>query len=234
MSKCEQLPTIECRFKTNCYRKDRNHFTKFAHSHIQNIVQVGKQNGKYMIPNELNFRSDIIQFQCEIVEKLFFNLISDQADKKLAVTKQGEENARLVKDNGVLSEVLLKGTKHPKATEMKMSHSSSLSSSASNETIKENKEKKRDPKVKYSTDVHEYFDVVAPRGDMARKLVNAAPYNFFLTTITSSIPTHSEPLSVTFMELLDESLGKLENSVQINFVVDFSWLMTNYYFAGQE
>lgn len=46
--------------------------------------------------------------------------------------------------------------------------------------------------------IHDYISVVNPRGQMAAKLVAAAPYNFFLTTITSSKPTHSEPLSITF------------------------------------
>lgn len=82
--------------------------------------------------------------------------------------------------------------------------------------------------------VHQYFDVVAPKGQMMKKLEAAAPYNFFLTAITDSKPTHSQPETVTFMELLDESLGELESSVQINFMVDISWLMANYYFAGQE
>lgn len=45
--------------------------------------------------------------------------------------------------------------------------------------------------------IHDYISVVLPKGNMAEKLKNAAPYNFFLTTITSSPATHHEPLSVT-------------------------------------
>lgn len=33
-------------------------------------------------------------------------------------------------------------------------------------------------------------------------------------------------------EILDESLGQIESSVQINFMVDIGWLLGHYYFAG--
>ena len=64
-----------------------------------------------------------------------------------------------------------------------------------------------------------YLHVIMPKGKMAAKLKNAAPYNIFLTTVTDSKPTHTDPLSVTFLELLDPSLGELESSVQFNFMV---------------
>ena len=86
----------------------------------------------------------------------------------------------------------------------------------------------------FTKNVHEYFSVVAEKGKMAEKLRKAAPYNFFLTTVTESPVTHNEPLSVTFMELLDPSLGDLESSVQINFMVDLGWLLAQYYFTGNE
>lgn len=46
--------------------------------------------------------------------------------------------------------------------------------------------------------IQDYISVVNPRGQMAAKLAAAAPYNFFLTTITASQRTHAEPLSITF------------------------------------
>ncbi|XP_029713735.2 probable tyrosyl-DNA phosphodiesterase isoform X2 [Aedes albopictus] len=82
--------------------------------------------------------------------------------------------------------------------------------------------------------IEDYYPVVAPRGQMAAKLAAAAPYNYFLTTITDAKVTHLEPLSITFQELLDSSLGELECSVQMNFMVDIGWLMGHYFFAGYE
>ncbi|XP_052890369.1 probable tyrosyl-DNA phosphodiesterase [Anopheles moucheti] len=80
----------------------------------------------------------------------------------------------------------------------------------------------------------DFFFVVAPRGRMADKLAAAAPYNFFLTTITDSQPTHTEPLSITFQELLDPSLGELECSLQMNYLVDIDWLLKHYSLAGYQ
>lgn len=82
--------------------------------------------------------------------------------------------------------------------------------------------------------IEDVFKVVAPKGLMAKKLENAAPYNFFLTTISDSKPTHSEPLSVTFQELLDPSLGDLDSSIQINFMIDVGFLMAQYIYSGNE
>lgn len=77
-----------------------------------------------------------------------------------------------------------------------------------------------------------YFPTVLPRGQTAEKLKKAAPYNMFLTTVTDSPATYVDPLSVTFLDLLDPSLGELESSVQINFVVDINWLLAQYSVAG--
>lgn len=62
--------------------------------------------------------------------------------------------------------------------------------------------------------IHDYISVVNPRGQMAAKLVAAAPYNFFLTTITSSKPTHSEPLSITFQGKLS-ACNDITNIIKI-------------------
>lgn len=77
----------------------------------------------------------------------------------------------------------------------------------------------------------QYLPVILPRGRMAEKLRNAAPYNVFLTTVTAAPETYSDPLSVTFQELLDPSLGELESSVQFNFMVDIGWTLAQYAFA---
>lgn len=80
--------------------------------------------------------------------------------------------------------------------------------------------------------MHEYLSVILPRGQMADKLKKAAPYNVFLTTVAAAPETHSDPLSVTFQELLDPSLGDLESSVQFNFMIDIGWLLAHYAFAS--
>lgn len=77
-----------------------------------------------------------------------------------------------------------------------------------------------------------FLKVVAPKGKMAEKHAKSAPYYLFYTTITSARETHNQPLSITFQEILDISLGELRSSLQINFMVEAGWLLAQYYFAG--
>lgn len=101
------------------------------------------------------------------------------------------------------------------------------------------KELKEKEKIKTSSTAPEipsqlkqHFPLVVPRNRMAQKIRSAAPYNFFLTSITSSRSTHSDEHFVTFQEILDPSLGELVSSIQINFTVDFEWLLGQYKIAG--
>ena len=64
--------------------------------------------------------------------------------------------------------------------------------------------------------------------DIASKIKAASPLHYFLSTITSVASTKSEPLSLTFADLLDPSLGILKESIQINFMVELGWLLAQY------
>lgn len=63
---------------------------------------------------------------------------------------------------------------------------------------------------------------------MDQKLQSAYPYNFFLNKITET----SDPRDITFQDIFDKSLGELESSVQLNYWVDFPWLIHQYAMAG--
>ncbi|XP_059609535.1 probable tyrosyl-DNA phosphodiesterase isoform X2 [Phlebotomus argentipes] len=92
----------------------------------------------------------------------------------------------------------------------------------------------KDLESRSEKNIHDYIKVVLPKGKMEEKLRAAAPYNFFLTAITDSPATHTHPQTITFQEILDKSLGELECSLQINFMVDVGWLLGHYYFAGYD
>ncbi|XP_033609930.1 probable tyrosyl-DNA phosphodiesterase isoform X2 [Cryptotermes secundus] len=77
-------------------------------------------------------------------------------------------------------------------------------------------------------------EVLARRKGFASKLAESSPYNFFLTAICDSPPTHKEALSISFHELLDPTLGDLDSSLQINFMVELDWLMEMYKVYGNE
>lgn len=72
------------------------------------------------------------------------------------------------------------------------------------------------------------------RKGFAFRLAEAGPYNFFLTAVRDSQPTHIETLSIRFHELLDPSMGDLDSSLQINFMVELDWLLEMYKVYGHE
>lgn len=76
------------------------------------------------------------------------------------------------------------------------------------------------------------YDIPHVKGQTIKKFEASEPYNLFLTAIVQTPETHSDLLSVTMQDLLDPSLGELESSVQINFMVDCEWLMRHYKLAG--
>ncbi|XP_049825811.1 probable tyrosyl-DNA phosphodiesterase isoform X2 [Aethina tumida] len=67
---------------------------------------------------------------------------------------------------------------------------------------------------------------------MLEKLVRTAPYNLFFTTISKSPETSKQNNSATFTDILCPSLGKLEESLQINFMLDINWLLEQYKVRG--
>ncbi|CAH2101303.1 unnamed protein product [Euphydryas editha] len=88
------------------------------------------------------------------------------------------------------------------------------------------------PLVPPTKRAEDFLKVVIPRGGMAAKHAASAPYHIFYTTISDARETHRQPYSITFLEILDSSLGELKCSLQINFMVEIGWLLSQYYFAG--
>lgn len=78
------------------------------------------------------------------------------------------------------------------------------------------------------------FNLPYTKGQAIKKFEASHPYNYFLTTIVSSPETHTERFSISFQEILDVSLGDLDSSLQINFMLDFPWLLKHYQLQGHE
>lgn len=203
-------PTNCCQYGEKCFRKNPHHFMEYFHKHLDKIIEQNENQNdikQYKIPDELLPQKTLILDQIKIINDLF--------------PKQPKE------------EPIAKKNKSNEVNTMSMPSSSKSSNQIYNSTKVETLSKNDESTSKRNTvDIHQYIKVVAPKGRMKEKLDAAAPFNYFLTTITSSPPTHSEPLSITFLEILDPSLGDLECSVQINFMVELGWLLGQYHFAG--
>lgn len=70
------------------------------------------------------------------------------------------------------------------------------------------------------------------KGEMAKKLDNAKPYNIFMPNVFPIRQTHSEPLAITLLELYDISLGEIECSLQISYMVDVEWFLDQLQILG--
>ena len=64
--------------------------------------------------------------------------------------------------------------------------------------------------------------------DVERKLLAMSPMNLFFNKVRSSPKTHNDKRSLHFTDLLHPSLGNLQSSLQINFMVEYEWLMMSY------
>ncbi|XP_063986125.1 probable tyrosyl-DNA phosphodiesterase [Diachasmimorpha longicaudata] len=71
------------------------------------------------------------------------------------------------------------------------------------------------------------------KGDFDMKYALSSPYFVFLPAVQASPETWTQPYSITFPEILDTSLGDIEESLHINFMVDVGWLCLQYLFACQ-
>ena len=74
--------------------------------------------------------------------------------------------------------------------------------------------------------------VVEP-GEFAYKHAISSPYHIFFTRVEQVKATYNQPLTITFPELLDKSLGEIEESLHLNFMIDIGWLTLQYLLAAQ-
>ncbi|XP_045608059.1 probable tyrosyl-DNA phosphodiesterase [Procambarus clarkii] len=64
------------------------------------------------------------------------------------------------------------------------------------------------------------------------RLAASKPFNLFLNKSFSIKETHEDPLTLVFPDLLNSQLGEVVESVQLNFMVDLDFLMSNYKAGG--
>ncbi|XP_054729910.1 probable tyrosyl-DNA phosphodiesterase [Anastrepha obliqua] len=222
----------KCHYGEQCYRKNPKHFDEFSHPHLDKIYENGldSKTNKYVIPDDLFMSAELIETQLKLLEKLFPKTKSRGSSSEMG-NSDGKDvdsirSSRCL-DGGKIKCDSVKRGKSPVAS---TSASCGLRSNATSISSSDNSNLSKNAKI--TRNVKDYVPVVLEKGHAADKLERAAPYNFFLTAITDAKPTHHEPLTITFLEILDESLGKIESSVQINFMVEIGWLLGRYYFAG--
>ncbi|EDW03844.1 probable tyrosyl-DNA phosphodiesterase [Drosophila grimshawi] len=214
----------ECPYGEKCYRKNPIHFGEYSHPHLDAIYAQGTKSSSNQYDIPAKYSSELINIQLKLLEKLFpqpAGKTDDAAHASMPTADAVVPAAKPVK-------------KQPPVAASNSTASTSRDAAAAAEAVIAEKDTSNLAKKQKlnARNIRDYIPVVMERGKMAQKLERAAPYNMFLTAITDSKATHGEPLSVTLQEILDESLGEIESTVQINFMIDIGWLLGHYYFAG--
>lgn len=233
-SKRRLKPTAICQYAKECYRKNPHHFMEYAHEHLDRIIEQNstKNLPEYNVPDDLAAQKDVILEQVKIINDLFPKQSAEPHTKR-SKSDEGQPQSSSLNSTALLTSLVsssVDGCVQSKKDDTKVASTSSTQSSSKAMYMNSGVTSQTDQTP--NRNIHDYIKVVNPKGKMAQKLAASRPYNYFLTCITSSRPTHSEPLSITFQEILDPSLGDLECSVQINFMVEAGWLLGQYYFAG--
>lgn len=176
------LPVDVCQFGSNCYRKNPHHFMEYRHQHLENIINGKIAAESYEIPAEMMSQRDLILEQIKVINELFPRGLS-RTDSNEPSTKRNKMDQPTTSSPSILE--------------------TTSNSNFGNVNMQSNKDAKSLPSTSQrdsalKIDIHKYLKVVPEKGQMERKLTAAHPYNYFLTCISSSPPTHKEPLSVTF------------------------------------
>lgn len=74
--------------------------------------------------------------------------------------------------------------------------------------------------------LEEIMDIKPVKGEALKKVVKSAPYNILENTLIYEEADQRN--SLTFSELLDESLGELESSIIFSKEIDLEWLLFNF------
>ncbi|XP_060809336.1 probable tyrosyl-DNA phosphodiesterase isoform X2 [Amyelois transitella] len=233
----------ECSYGEKCYRLNPAHFREFSHAHLESILDNYSGSGEFPIPDKYVHQKHMVSDQLNvIIEKKFYEPAeiqkSDNTKPQSDTPEQSSSKGTGYSEAEQQDRKVVKPESDPKNGE---STSSSLKVEKLSEKRKSptNMEKQStksstdyQPIVEPSRRPESFLKVVLPKGNMLAKHAASAPYHIFYTTIADAKETHSQPYSITFLEILDRSLGELKCSLQINFMVEIGWLLAQYYFAG--
>jgi len=208
----------ECKFSVNCYRRNPSHFIEFSHPYAEEIAEkINSGDIDHVI--SLNLSPAIIEQAQHLAELITNNELQlPQLCDKTAT--KGVKRTRV--------EVPLRNQNHGSKEIQFDDEVIELPSCSSSKKLKGDQM----PQVKELETVvigiSVKDDKPPSKVSVADKIELSSPFNFFLSSITAVEDTQSQALSLKFSDIFDPSLGKLKESVQINFMVELGWLLAQY------
>lgn len=212
----------QCQYGRTCLRLNSDHFQEYDHVHLDNIVSATTADNvdEYEFDDDLVLFKETVLRQIKIIRDLNSSSDITALTPKLVIDQKPDIRNLPSCSNVVIKQEVFQGVPIKQENQgVPIKQEPILQ-----EWPEPLQLMKGEPK-----DETEHFSPYS----MAEKIEASHPYNYFLTAIESSPETKGETLTVTFQELFDPSLGELESSVQINFVVESNWLFEQYRQAGQ-
>ncbi|XP_015593226.1 probable tyrosyl-DNA phosphodiesterase [Cephus cinctus] len=250
----------QCPFKYKCYRKNPIHFRELSHPDFECLV-INQLDDNVVVPDNIGFESPD---PCELLQQLRIvqTVLKEKRERdgisfatlqaklsKLTPKPRLRTQSSTSNDNNVPN--TSSGSKRSNANEedhisgnSKMKKSKNRANqNVSGETSLVEQMISRDSqdarlalreKTISMMKAHGHKISVAKVGEFGMKFALAAPYHFFLTRVEKCHATYDQTNSISFPEILDISLGEIQSSLQLSFVVDVGWLCLQYLLAAQK
>ncbi|XP_022818783.1 probable tyrosyl-DNA phosphodiesterase [Spodoptera litura] len=230
----------ECPYAEKCFRLNPIHFREYSHAHLESILDSYTGTGEFPIPSKLSGQRQMYVDQLKMMVHKQIYAHGRNFDIDASSSAGATQNSTVVKKEEKRDTPSTSSSNIEPTASSSRSGESSYNSSRSRErgskTASSSMERVKDsdyrPIVPPTRRAEDFLSVVVPKGNMASKHIANGPFHVFYTTIKDSKKTHNQPYSITFLEILDSSLGELKCSLQINFMVEIGWLLAQYYFAG--
>ncbi|XP_046405946.1 probable tyrosyl-DNA phosphodiesterase isoform X2 [Ischnura elegans] len=240
----------ECMYGELCYRRNAQHFQEYRHSHLEDLL--AQQRGdEITLPRGFSstMESHVLIEQLRVLSSI--KRSTERSHVKQPGNNSGnskEHVANIVKKplKQVVSEIECNAGTSTEKRKMdpdtvvwekmkkKCNGPGEEESVSKHELPLKTLEKCRASKSSIDAEggtsgVKTYTN---SKGNFIEKWECSQPYNLFLTAVTDSPRTQAEGLSVKFKDLIDPSMGAIESSMQINFMVELEWLLNYYERAG--
>ncbi|XP_057334799.1 probable tyrosyl-DNA phosphodiesterase [Microplitis mediator] len=224
-----------CPFKEKCYRKNPIHFEEMSHPHLEKLLN-GQLTGDINLPSDLEFdcpdRSELVD-QLKVLQLTLRKKKTSENPSAVTETKQALK--RVSEPSTSSATKKSKDSSSPRKTSSKESPAGKSIFDAFNScTADKARIEIRNSAIERMKNAGQQIPHLEPMGQFDLKYALSAPYHLFLACVQKVPETWSQPYSVTFPEILDISLGTIEESLHFNFMVDVGWLCLQYLFAGQK
>ncbi|KZS04356.1 putative Tyrosyl-DNA phosphodiesterase [Daphnia magna] len=206
----------ECTYGSKCYRRNKQHFLGFSHPYIENVAS-RINNGEIEAVMSLGLTPDLVE-QAQVVAELM------------------ESGELIPKEQQMLETSVYNRTRGVKRNASEMTQKKASQEAEVNHLEHKEKQLKiKAPSADGKTfatfkalEENQPQESVGKELNPQQKVEASAPLHYFLSAVANEPETWNQPLTLRFADLFHPSLGLLQQSMQMNFMVELGWLLAQY------